>query len=90
MMGQPPALGRAGRRVEIDGVGRYEFPVPEGAATAACSSCGAGIIWVRTVAARRMPLSARTMRTDAQGDRWAEAHFTDCPDADRHRRRRRA
>ena len=53
--------------------GRFKMP-PE-AQEAKCRSCGAPIWWSETSNGKRIPL-------DPNGD----AHFTTCPNADKHRR----
>lgn len=65
----------------------------------ACSSCGAEIVWAVTENGRRMPLSKaseqRRFVVDKLGDGTDMArstltyvsHFSDCPNADQHRRR---
>lgn len=65
-------------------------------AESTCRSCGAPIMWAITDRGRRMPLSKaterRTFTLEQNGDATIcrsvvtyDSHFTDCPDADRHR-----
>lgn len=55
---------------------RVTFPVPEGARTTSCRSCGAAVIWIVTEAGKRMPVDASTR----------ESHFATCPNAAEHRK----
>ena len=62
-----------------------EYRVPDLAPLSRCSSCHAPIIWTTTANRKHIPLAVATIRTDAQGVRWAVNHFSDCPQADQHR-----
>lgn len=57
-----------------------------------CSSCGALIVWFKTLAGKRMPVDeASTQPTDAQHQldlKRHKSHFATCPDAGKHRRAR--
>lgn len=70
---------------------------------AVCSSCGAAILFVRTRKRALMPIDANLPvenavdadptatfedLRDRLGADVVQAHFAQCPDADRHRRRR--
>jgi hypothetical protein len=55
-----------------------EYVVPEDAAPETCASCGASIAWATTKRGRPMPLSLATVERRG-GQRWALAHFADCP-----------
>jgi hypothetical protein len=63
-----------------------EYPVPEGATSAACRSCGARIVWTRTAAGKPIPLSVATIQ-EHDGVRYALTHFADCPESREWRRR---
>lgn len=62
-----------------------EYRVPDRAPLSRCRSCHAPLLWTTTAAKRPIPLSAATIRTDAQGVRWALNHFADCPNVGQHR-----
>jgi len=62
-----------------------EYRVPDLAPLSRCSSCHAPIIWTTTANRKHIPLAVATIRTDAQGVRWAVNHFSDCPHAEEHR-----
>ena len=62
-----------------------EYRVPDLAQLSQCRSCHAPILWTTTINRKPIPLSAATIRTDAQGVRWAINHFSDCPQAGQHR-----
>ena len=62
-----------------------EYRVPDRAPLSRCSSCHAPIIWTTTANRKQIPLAVATVRTDAQGVRWAVNHFSDCPHAEEHR-----
>jgi hypothetical protein len=57
-----------------------------------CSSCGASIVWFRTLAGKKMPVDeSSTQPTDAahQLDLTRhKSHFATCPNANQHRRSR--
>jgi hypothetical protein len=55
-----------------------EEELPEDAAPESCASCGASIAWTTTKSGRPMPLSLATVERRG-GQRWALAHFADCP-----------
>ena len=63
-----------------------EYRVPGGAQIERCRSCQAKIVWTLTSKNKPIPLSMATVRTDAQGVRWALSHFADCPQAAQHRK----
>lgn len=65
-----------------------EYEVPADATTTACRSCGATIVWKRTVSGAAMPLSLKTART-VNGQRVATVHFADCPHGQQWQTRRR-
>lgn len=53
-----------------------------------CKTCGFSVVWIETPAGKRMPLSLKTARHDAETNTWrAESHFSDCAHADAHRKR---
>ena len=56
-----------------------------------CKTCGAEIVWVTTTAGKRMPLDI-TYKTVVTNDGKVvlgrESHFSTCPDADIHRKRK--
>lgn len=57
-----------------------------------CSSCGATIVWFKTLAGKRMPVDeASTLPTDAAHQLDLKrhiSHFSTCPDAAKFRRAR--
>jgi hypothetical protein len=63
-----------------------EYPVPPGARTYTCASCGAEIVWAASKKGFRIPLSVKTIEQDAGGQRFAVTHFADCPNAAQHRK----
>lgn len=60
-----------------------EFIIPDDADEGRCRSCGAGVIWITTQSGAKMPISAKTVKTDALGVRRGMTHFADCPNAKR-------
>jgi len=54
-----------------------EYPIPDGATSTTCRSCGAAIVWARTEADKAIPLALSTAR-DCGGQRVAMNHFVDC------------
>lgn len=56
------------------------YPIPHDAPPAVCASCGAAIVWTRTVQGKAVPLSLATGH-EVDGRRVASAHFIDCVDA---------
>jgi hypothetical protein len=59
-----------------------KFSIPPAAPIVDCRSCGAPIVWVRTVAGYRMPVNA------APGELDGESHFATCPHADAWRKKK--
>ncbi len=63
---------------------------------AQCSSCGADILWAVTPTGNRMPLDPEPSKRVVLGRKTGQAHvmdtyvphFSTCPDADEHRRKR--
>lgn len=57
-----------------------------------CSSCGAAIVWFKTLAGKRMPVDeASTLPTDAQHQldlKRHKSHFATCKDAEKWRKPR--
>ena len=66
------------------------FVVPEGAAAKGekCRSCGAAVAWITTTAGKWMPLSLAKAERNVLGETVAPSHFSDCPNAQQHRRGR--
>ena len=65
-------------------------PAPEKRIPNTCRSCGAEIVWLKTVNGKNMPVDAETFEP---GDELFEpkrhtSHFSTCPEADKHRRPR--
>jgi hypothetical protein len=56
------------------------YPVPDTAKVERCRSCEAKIIWSRTLLGTAMPLSVKSIEWRGQ-ERYANSHFSDCPDA---------
>lgn len=55
----------------------------------ACTSCGAPIIWLRTVAGKQAPCEVRRLSvttTDGRTVLGHESHFAHCPEAAKHRK----
>lgn len=64
-----------------------EYRVSDQAQLTQCRSCHAPIYWTHmSKNGRPIPLSAATIRLDAFGARYALNHFSDCPNAQQHRR----
>jgi len=59
---------------------RGEYLVPEHARVEQCRSCGMSIIWARTRSDHAIPLSLATIIWRG-AQRYALAHFADCPDS---------
>lgn len=66
---------------------RGEIEVPPGARWRPCSTCGASMALVRSVKGAYIPVSMATIE-QRDGKQYALAHFVDCPDASKHRRKR--
>ena len=65
---------------DLFGARTGEYAIPADPYTATCRSCGAAMIWVKTAAGKAMPLSAATIE-ERDGQRFALAHFADCPNS---------
>ncbi len=63
-----------------------EYPLPVESSSEACRSCGAAVVWATTTNGRAIPLSVATIQW-RDGQRWALAHFSDCPEGKDWRRR---
>jgi len=61
-------------------VRKGEHLVPEAADVERCRSCNAPVVWIRTRSGATMPLSLATVVWRG-GQRYALAHFADCPDS---------
>lgn len=63
-------------------------PAPEKRIANTCRSCGREIVWLRTRSGSNMPVNAETVEPgdDAFDARRHVSHFSDCPQADEHRR----
>lgn len=56
------------------------YQVPDDGDITTCRSCGMKIIWTRTQNGKAIPLSVDTIHQRGN-ERYAFAHFSDCPDA---------
>lgn len=60
-------------------------------AHAACRSCGAAIVWLKTSTGKNMPVDAETVTegdTQFEKDAGHISHFATCPNAASHRQGR--
>lgn len=57
---------------------------------ARCRSCRARIVWLKTSAGRNMPVDADTVEADDEefDSTRHKSHFSSCPNADHHRKKR--
>lgn len=72
---------------------RYEDPLPPSKAQRcrSCRSCGASIIWLKTMAGKNMPVdydSVHSLETTFNPKGGHVSHFSTCPNASRHRKRK--
>jgi hypothetical protein len=56
------------------------YPVPDDSTMETCRSCGAKIIWAKTLQGKAIPLSVASIEWRGK-ERYANSHFSDCPDA---------
>ena len=63
-----------------------EYPIPAGATSCPCRSCGQEIVFTRTAQGKAIPLSLVTME-ERDGVCYALTHFADCPHSRDWRRR---
>lgn len=64
------------------------FTIPPDAVEKPCSSCGKPVVFITTPKGKWMPLSVSLAERNVLGERVAPSHFSDCPNAQQHRRPR--
>ena len=73
--------------LHLDAVGHDQMEVLE---VSECKSCGAQIVWIKTVAGKSIPCCAKERTVVTKGGvivKGHESHFADCPQANDWRQR---
>jgi hypothetical protein len=68
------------QQTDMFGARKNEYIVPDSATPTTCRSCGAGMVFIKTANGKALPLSVATIQ-ERDGQRWALAHFSDCPNS---------
>ena len=85
-------VGVALRTVESAIAGVFEHDPPPVFEPQQCKSCGADIIWIRTVAGKQSPCDKKfrnVTTADGRTVRGHESHFSTCVNANTHRKEKR-